>query len=100
MLGKHRESVAIDYASLSEWRRHRGYTDLGIESYIGVRREISLGGSLTVAFYGRNPRESVFTEIEKRLVGQLANWIVAIREREAPFSDSSEEANRGIFAQA
>lgn len=86
MLSGERAALAIEYAGLSEWLNHPSYRELGWESYIGVRRELSTGEGLVIAFYHQRPREILFSPEEKRLVGLLADWISAILERERGFA--------------
>lgn len=100
MLGRDRPSLAIDYAGISDWRRHPAHAELGWESYIGVRRELSTGEGLTIAFYHSRSREALFSPGEKKLVGQLGDWVAAILERERNFavSDKSEQTEMVVRA--
>jgi hypothetical protein len=82
MMGPLRPALAIDYASLSEWRNHRACTDLGWQSYIGVRKEFASGEGITVAFCAPGPRGTIFSTTEKKLVDQLGSWVAAIADRE------------------
>lgn len=85
-LNRDRPSLSIDFAGISDWRMHRAHRDLGWESYVGVRRELSTGEGITVAFYGSRSRDLLFSPAEKRLVGQLGDWVATILERERGFS--------------
>lgn len=80
LLGASRESLAIQYASLSDWRLHTAHRDLGWETFIGARRTLASGNFLTVSFFDWTAREQVYSAEEKAFVGQLANWIAAIYE--------------------
>lgn len=82
LLNEGRESLAIDFASLSDWRHHAAHRDLGWESFIGTRRELESGGYLAVGFYGWAARDQIFGAEEKLFVSQLANWITAISQSE------------------
>jgi hypothetical protein len=100
MLGLERTSLSIDYAGISDWRRHPAHADLGWESYIGVRRELSTGEGLAIAFYHHRSRESLFTAAEKRLVGQLGDWVAAILERERNFAAGAKSEYPEAVARA
>jgi hypothetical protein len=92
MLSRERASLAIDYAGISDWRRHPAHADLGWECYIGVRRELSTGEGLTIAFYHSRSRDTLFSPGEKKLVGQLGDWVAAILERERGFAVEAKTA--------
>ena len=65
-------SLAIDYASLSEWRAHSALRERGWESYLGV----ACGNDgLVVSFFDSRPRPAPFTRAERTLVEQLGPWI-------------------------
>lgn len=80
LLNENRENLAIDFASLSDWRLHSAHRDLGWETFIGTRRALSSGEYLTVSFYDWHARDHIFGQEEKTFVAQLANWITAIQE--------------------
>jgi hypothetical protein len=80
LLGANRESLAIEYASLSEWRAHPAHRELGWETYIGTRRILASEKFLAVSFFDRRGREQIYSAEEKAFVGQLASWITAIYE--------------------
>lgn len=100
MLGRERDALAIDYAGISDWRRHSAHADLGWESYIGVRRELSNGDGLTIAFYHSRSRESLFNAAEKKLAGQLGDWVAAILERERSFAVEAKSGYPDTVARA
>lgn len=65
-------SLAIDYASLSEWRAHGALRERGWESYLGV----ACGSEgLVVSFFDSRPRPAPFTRAERTLAEQLGPWI-------------------------
>ncbi|MGZ3651562.1 MAG: hypothetical protein ACXVB9_15755 [Bdellovibrionota bacterium] len=72
------QCLAIDYASLSEWRGHSAFRERGWESYIAVNCGRSGGEDIVVAFFDFRPRGSIFTRTERVLVEQLAPWISAM----------------------
>lgn len=76
------EVLAIDFASLSEWRRHSAYQQLNWESYIGTRVRLDAESFLTVGFFNSRSREHLFSKQEKEFVNQLGRWIAAVVQRE------------------
>lgn len=71
-------SLTIDYASLSEWRRHRAFRGRAWESYIAVHCGLEHGEDVVVAFFDTRPRGRPFTRAERALVEQLAPWVAAM----------------------
>jgi hypothetical protein len=68
-------SLAIDYASLSEWRGHAARGERGWESFVGV----ACGSEgVVVSFFDSRPRALPLTRAERTLVEQLAPWIAAM----------------------
>lgn len=100
MLSRERSSLSIDYAGISDWRRHPAHADLGWESYVGVRRELSTGEGLTIAFYHSRSRDTLFSAGEKKLVGQLGDWVAAILERERGFALEAKSEHSEAVARA
>jgi hypothetical protein len=100
MLSLERASLSVDYAGISDWHSHPAHAELGWEAYIGVRRELSTGEGLTIAFYHQQPREALFSAAEKRLVGQLGDWVAAILERERGFAADSKSGYQDAVARA
>ncbi len=82
VMAQGRDSLVIDFASLSDWRKHAAYQDLGWEAYIGVRIALAEGGWITIGFVSSYPRDSLFSRSEKEFVGQLSQWIFALLQRE------------------
>ncbi len=80
LLNESRENLAIDFASLSDWRHHSAHRDLGWETFIGTRRSLESGDYLSVGFFGWTAREQIFGAEEKLFLAQLANWISAISQ--------------------
>jgi hypothetical protein len=72
------QSLAIDYAALSEWRRHPAYEERGWESYIGVNCGLEEGEDLVVSFFDSRPRTVPFSRAERQLVEQVAPWVAAM----------------------
>lgn len=77
-----RPTITIDFASLSEWRKHPAHVDLGWETYIGAGCEIDEGEWITVAFFQSVPRDNLYSASEKAFVMNLANWVATLRRRD------------------
>lgn len=94
-------TLAVDYASLSEWRKHEACSARGWESFLGVDCG-ELGGARIVAgFFGNSPRDQLFTRAEAQLLEQMSPWIGALAGQEltptlAPFG-SHEEAEENAW---
>ncbi|MGZ3694770.1 MAG: hypothetical protein ACXWQO_11345 [Bdellovibrionota bacterium] len=82
LLQSDRENLAIDFASLSDWRHHSAHRDLGWETFIGTRKLLSSGEYLAIGFFDWHAREHIYGREEKNFVGQLASWISVINESE------------------
>lgn len=81
-LNAQREEIMIDFASLTDWRRHPCYQNIGIEVYIGSFLGDS-GQSVTLSFFDTTPREHLFNRADKQFVKQLGTWVSShIRGRE------------------
>jgi hypothetical protein len=78
LLNSGRDNLAIDFASLSDWRNHSAHQQLGWETFIGTQRSLSSGEQLTIAFFDQRAREHIYTPEEKEFVSQLSIWIGAI----------------------
>ena len=72
------QSLAIDYASLSEWRRHPAYAARGWESYIAVNCGLEQGEDIVVSFFDTSPRGAPFTRQERAFMEQLAPWVISM----------------------
>lgn len=70
--------LAINYASLSEWRRHPAFLKNGWETYIGVNCGSMNGKAVVVSFFDTVPRVQPFHRMEELLVQQLAPWVAAM----------------------
>lgn len=90
LLHNGRSSLAIDYASLSDWRNHSAHQQLGWETFIGTQRTLSGGEQLTVAFFDQRARDHIYSPEEKEFVGQLSVWIAAIIAADKPQRDQLE----------
>lgn len=77
-VGANGQLLSIDYASLSEWRKHPACRDLGWECYLGLSCGSGGHENLVVAFFDTLPREQLFTAKEKALLEQLGPWIAAM----------------------
>lgn len=82
MMSESNPSLAIDFASLSEWRRHPAFRQFGWEAYLGCRVELGGGEGLTIGFFHSRPRAALFSRAEKDFVSQLAQWIAAMVQRD------------------
>lgn len=100
MLNAGRESLAIDFASLSDWRHHSSHRELGWETFIGTRRTLASGEYLAVGFFDWNAREQIYSKDDKVFVGQLTNWIAAIAEKssDAALSHAQGGVSAGVAA--
>jgi len=74
--------LAIDFASLSEWRRHSAFQQFGCESYIGCRIDLEGGDSISLGFFNSRSREQLYSKSEKEFVIQLTRWVAAVIQRE------------------
>jgi hypothetical protein len=74
--------LAIDFASLSEWRRHSAFQQLGCESYLGCRVNLEGGDSISLGFFNSRSREQLYSKSEKEFVLQLTRWVAALIQRE------------------
>lgn len=92
MLNQPGQLLAIDYASLSEWRKHPACRVRGLESYIGVHCGEQDGMHLVVSFFDPVPRDRLFSANEKTLVEQVGPWIAAMAiGNEEDFVGAAEE---------
>jgi hypothetical protein len=72
------QSLAIDYAGVSEWRSHRAFRERGWQSYVAVNCGLEGGEDVVVAFFDTSPRGTVFSRSERALVEQLAPWVATM----------------------
>lgn len=70
--------LAIDYASLSEWRKHPACREQGWEAYLGLNCGERNGRYILVSFFDYVARDQLFSQAEKTLVEQLGPWIAAM----------------------
>jgi hypothetical protein len=91
------QALTIDYASLSEWRRHRAFRERGWESYIGACGISAHGSKITVAFFDSVPRDQLFSFSEKALVEQLVPWIALVVEEGFSEQEPVRTQERAIF---
>ena len=90
-LTKPGQTLALDYASLTEWRKHPAFLQRGWESYLGVNCSSGESGQMVVCFFDPSPRGAPFTMAERALVQQLAPWIASLVEEErAEFASSPQ----------
>jgi hypothetical protein len=71
-------TLAIDYASLSEWRRHDACRARGWEAFIGLDCGSAGDGRIVVGFFDTAPREKLSTQAELQLLEQMGPWIGAL----------------------
>jgi len=69
------EPMAVHHLGESDLEKHPAYGELKVESYIGA--PVKVQGELygTLAFLGRAPRASAFSEIELSLIRLFAQWL-------------------------
>ncbi len=97
-----REMICIDFASLSEWRKHPAFTEYGWETYIGARVALPSGAALAIAFIDSRPRDLLFSLHEKEFVRQLSVWLGGVLQNEkistsGPPLDSSTPSRPSSF---
>lgn len=75
--------LVIDYASLSEWRKHEACSLRGWESFVGV----DCGGHedirFVAGFFDTAARDQLRSRSELQLLEQMAPWIGALAAEEA-----------------
>jgi PAS domain S-box-containing protein len=69
------EPLCFEHAGASEWRHHRAYKALGVESYIGTKLAGAQKVHGTICFVGPEPRPTAFTEADKDFLLLMARWI-------------------------
>lgn len=77
-----RAAITIDFASLSEWRKHPAHAEMGWETYIGAGCELRDGEWISVSFFQSVPRDNLYSPSEKAFVTNLANWVATLHGRE------------------
>lgn len=69
------EPIANAHTRHSELVAHPGYKKFGLETYIGVPLLVDGEGYGTICFMARAPRERPFSQTERELIRQFADWI-------------------------
>lgn len=96
LLSEKRPVIAIDVASLSEWRRHKACVELGWEAYIGAHIALGNGLSASIAFTDSRPRDKLFSRSEREFVRQLGTWIGQMLENEVAAVDAHEAVSQFV----
>lgn len=94
-LNKTREIITIDFASLSEWRKHPSHRDMGWESFIGLYQEGVLEHPVSICFFDSRPRDHLFGKTEKDFVLQLSKWIFTILQNDTVILQNANKALAG-----
>lgn len=81
-LNSARETIMIDFASLTDWRKHPAYHQLGIETYMGAYLP-EAGTGISISFFDTTPRDHLFGRTDKEFLRQLGTWVSShLRGRE------------------
>lgn len=72
------KTLAIDYASLSEWRRHDACRARGWEAFVGLDCGEAGDGRIVAGFFDTTPRDHLFTQAELQLLEQMGPWFGAL----------------------
>lgn len=67
--------LAIEHTKRSELAKHPCYTEFGLETYIGAQILVDGDRYGTVNFTSADPRNISFTQTDKELIRQFADWI-------------------------
>lgn len=86
-------TLAIDYASLSEWRRHEACRVRGWEAFVGMDCGDAGEGRIVAGFFDTTPRDHLFTQDELQLLEQMGPWFGALAGIAA---HSSEAAGKSL----
>lgn len=96
-LGPRRTLLAIDFASLTNWRGHSAHRQFGWESYLGAGHDLGEAGFVAISCFDLRAREKLFSPSEKEFVKQLAAWIAQTFAREE-LSGEPEQSISESFA--
>jgi hypothetical protein len=91
-LSKTREMITIDFASLSEWRKHPSHRDLGWESFIAHYQEGVLEHPISLCFFDSRPRDHLYGKQEKDFVVQLGKWVFTILQNDTVVVANADKA--------
>jgi hypothetical protein len=78
---RHQDSIYIEFAGFSRWRTHKSYRERGWETYLGTRRVLQNGTTITLAFLDNAPREKFFSAAEREIVQKSAQWVALLLDR-------------------
>jgi hypothetical protein len=92
LLSEQRRTIAIDAASLSEWRRHHACQEFGWESYLGVFIPLEQGLSASLVFADSHPRDKLYSMAEKEFISGLASWCGALLFTEVSAAKRAENS--------
>ena len=86
--------IAIEHMGASPYRRHRCYTALGLEAYIGI--PLVVGGETfgALSFSSREPAPRPLTDFDKDLVRLAAQWAEGLLERHRHAQAMAESERR------
>ncbi len=75
------EPIGIEQAGETEWRRHVGYSALGLECYFGTKVIVGQETYGTLCFVNKEPYPGTFSEADKDFLQLMARWIGTKLER-------------------
>lgn len=87
-------TLAVDYASLSEWRKHEACATRGWEAFLGVDCGELSGVRIVAGFFDTTPRDQLFTRAEAHLLDQMAPWLGALAGQEESLPVSASRTAR------
>ncbi len=73
--------ISFEHAAVSEWREHRGYTELGLEAYLGTKVMKGSEAYGTFCFTSYEPHATTFSEADRDFLRLIARWVSAELER-------------------
>ncbi|MBD1909434.1 MULTISPECIES: PAS domain S-box protein [unclassified Leptolyngbya] len=100
------EPICIEHASQSQWCEHPGYTTSGMESYIGMRVQVSNESYGVLYFCSRQPVAKPFKKIDQQILKLMSQWVgseieqqrsnAALEQSEVKFRSAFEDAAIGM----
>jgi hypothetical protein len=76
-------TLAVDYASLSEWRKHEACIQRGWEAFLGTDCGEAGASRMIAGFFDTSPRDQLFTRAESALLEQMAPWLGTLAQERA-----------------
>ena len=73
--------ISFEHAAASEWREHRGYTELGLEAYLGTKVMKGSEAYGTFCFTSYEPHATTFSEADRDFLRLIARWVSTELER-------------------